>query len=324
MTPETESNAAQPPNSTASADSKPRERASNLFRRAARLEISDTQLVAALGVSLTYFDRLRAEASNPDRETTDSAKTFLNARTLTALEGICDLVESSQVGGRETAVQYTDRILAEMATLKAGDIHTLVTIPPPLERDSARVRRAVIEAAHRGVEFVYYYPSAEAVKAVFAVIDRKKAQPARDAANRTKRIDTTTHVLSWMSDIEKNIELVMQSLLLEAAKLDLERAGRNGSGEFTDALVTRVRFWPLEWIWISFNEKLVMIGRDNTYRIIRKEILMPRAESAHLPVYGGDQSWMWVKFPTPGDSLAAVLHTSRAAEARNWKALSTT
>ncbi len=304
-----------------------RTRARGAIDWARSLKLTDDQLRRMLGVSEPYFRRVLAEAYPDNRPSNESSARFLNPKILDALSGIREVVESMPLAREETVDVYLNRVLNEIKTLDEGDIHTLVFVPSPLERDHHVVRQEVLEAAHRGATFNYYYPSRRAVKKFFkslasdeegggvaspqARIDQDPRWQSMDEPEQSevrKQVMQIEILLNWMRDIDGH----MGRLRRDFRNLALSKDEDCGGSGYHNALLKRVRFWPLRWIPISFNEKVVWITRaGQKHPEIRKEMFTIDEREPQQSAHASGRLWMRVKYPITEDLLRAMLKMAR-------------
>lgn len=290
-------------------------------------------LAAAMGMTAGHLHRLIAEATNPRRDAEQSAISFLNDRVVTTLKGLRELVDHFPRARKLSGDAYMDYVVAELDQLQDGDIHSLATCIPPLERDASRIRRAIISAAARGVEFNYYLLHDSPAQAFLNSIEEGKRQEANDAGDnralqkeldeRKKAVDDT---FNWLKNATMHARLVLNAMLGEAARMDLDEYGHfdlESSHRFQlisnpDALEggerrKGVRFYWLKTPWLGLNEKIVYVtfADKDRKRVIRKEILDTDYIHQSRPFKLQDQRWTLIDYDVSEDLLKGLMRTSR-------------
>lgn len=276
----------------------------------------------ALGLNEDYFERIASEAQNPDRKT---ARTQLNLRIVTALESMAERVSAppSFDGGMR---DYVTAVCDDIHSLRAGDHHTLLSCPPPLEAYSVDLVHAALRASHRGAQLDYYLPSAAYI--AWATSSLLRPSPARPENGQAPgpspeelALNKAVRMFGWVRDLQPTLTLMLNRFSTEAQMLDASES--HTTGAFTAAL-GRIRFFELDFMPINLNEKIVWLSRSNTHIPPRKvriyrEVLLPstkEGESADSPVarlspYGDTQRWCRVGYPTDYMPLAALLRQIR-------------
>lgn len=268
----------------------------------------------ALAVQSETASRIRDEINNPDRPLK-----YVTSRIIAGLIGIRTLIKTRAKGRFAHASDYERRIIDELdglgLTTEHNDWYTVVAVPPPLERYSPHVCRAVVDAAYRGVKFRYYYPGG----AVVARIQEGLLRPAQidgDGDTGTKNRHALTlfdNIFGWLRTVD--IASVMIPLREQALARDLTAArrtspGDGANGSYGEALQKNVEFRPFSWFPCSFNEKIIWFGSKQPGSI-RKEVLdLSSGEDIALapPSY---QNWMTVLYPISEPALQALLRLSR-------------
>ena len=311
-------------------------RARTLLARTRSLGIGVSQLQKVLGLSRSYLIRVMAEAEAEDRSDSPSSRRFLNERILSALEGICELVTPQPTVGTISVSDYEATVAAEIEALCSGDMHTLVTVLPPLERDRDLVRRAVVTAAAKGARFRYHFPSSSLVADFYQDLPSKRPTGVRPRASGSQHLPSGSNnesfddVFYWVRHVEENVQIVMAELFSTAKKMDVE-SGRTPARTYRDALVSKVEFWQLSWLPISFDEKLIWItsqrpGSTAATHTFRKEVLVPDVSTGRLRVYDDKQQWSRVEYSLPLNAFCnayreLVKHARKNSKPLSWAAL---
>lgn len=309
-------------------DEELKRRARDGLERASRLLIPDDELCSALGLSEDYFSRFRAVVIGT-RKARKGYDRLINLRVVTAIEGICLLVERSGRMPSERAEDYVRSVLTELNSLPSNARHSLFTIQPPLEVDQRDVRWAVIRAARRGVRFDYCVPGTDAIEKGFEVLtdpsdsEREEARGSKALERELQaRITKCKQVFAWMENVTARIQRLMADLHDDSRELDIAEGTAETPRSYLKALEEKVKFWQMRWLWLSFNEKVVWISKgpdDNREHIIRKEILSLDVRTADSSMPGDSQDrWHRVRYPIDPLILESLLRTCREAELK-WK-----
>ncbi|MBI5433756.1 MAG: hypothetical protein HZA52_13070 [Planctomycetes bacterium] len=271
-------------------------------------------------MSKSYFLRMEAEASSSNRVSTATAETFLNDKVLANIEGLLAAIEaaiSKHDQPRARSVEeYEQDVCAEFSALAAGDTYTLISGPPPLERDRSRVRAAAVRAAFNNVRIRYYYPATPAHEPWCAPI---YGQPQPTGAF-SKVFD---ELAAWLRQSDEVVLNIMRALYTEAESCDLQNALVTGRHEKTyrEQLVANVAFWSLQHLPVSPNEKLVWVSgpvRTAQPRALRKEILAADEITDGCSIYGDRQRWLSRPFPFPFEALKFYLRQFRGKSKIDW------
>ncbi|MGP1308573.1 MAG: hypothetical protein ACTS27_00050 [Phycisphaerales bacterium] len=299
--------------------------------------IDEDLLAAAMGMSTGHLHRLIAEATSPRRDAEQSAVSFLNDRVITTLKGLRELVDHFPRARKLRGDAYMDYVVAELDQLQEGDIHSLATCLPPLERDASRIRRAIISAAARGVEFNYYLLHDSPAQAFLKSIEEGKRQEANDAGDNKalqkeldERKEAVDNTFNWLRNATVHASLVLNAMLGEAARMDLDELGHfdltssercqlvsNPDSVQRDNVAGKPRkgvwFYWLKTPWLGLNEKIVYVtfADKNRKRVIRKEILDTDYMNQSRPFELQDQQWTLIDYDVSEDLLKGLMRTSR-------------
>lgn len=278
---------------------------SHLLARLAALGVSDERIRQALGLTHEYFARLKAEAHT----VAPTGQRLIGRRLRDALRGIVQLVEHPTA-----TLPYEERIEQEIGSLRKGDRQVLVTVPPPMELSSERIRRAIAKAVCRGVEFHYYFPS-EKVQDQTVKLLRRAEEKAREKGEEP--VASVQQYLGWLGGINENVEHFRVLLEVEMTQLDmLAKLGKPvaenapAPGTYLDELNRLVRISRYDWIFLGFNEKLIWITDQRGEHRIRKEILRPTHQN--LPIYDEAQEWDSIPLLNADRLLRTLIRASRS------------
>lgn len=281
-----------------------RKEVSHLLARLAALGVSDKRIRHALGLTPQYFARLKAEA-----HTAAPTKGIIGRRLRDALRGIVQLVEQPAA-----TLPYEERIEQEIGSLRKGDKQVLVTVPPPMELSSERIRRAIAKAVCRGVEFHYYFPSEKVQDQTVKLLTRAEDK-AREKGEEP--VASVQQYLGWLGGINDNVKHFRLLLEIEMTQLDmLARLGTPiaenapAPGTYLDELNRLVRISRYDWIFLGFNEKLIWITDGSKEHRIRKEILRPTDQN--LPIYDEAQEWDSIPLLNADRLLRTLIRASRS------------
>lgn len=286
---------------------------------------SNDRVRRALGLNEAYFDRTLAEIRQSDRR----ARPQLNSRIVEALEGIV-LSVSSPLYSSSTS-EYKDTVCRDLRALKSGEVHTLLTIPPPLENYYPDVLYEALEAARRGAKLRYYFPSADLIRfAQHEILCPRKESGTRtvteeeEEAEEQQAVDLATLMFGWLGELRPAFDLFLARFGSQARALDA--AGSKADTSYVDA-VSKIRFFELRWMPVNLNEKIVWITKAGSaetgpeHRIYR-DVLLPSTlspadalgqldrHSAVTP-YGDSQRWCRIVYPAESAPLKALLRSVR-------------
>lgn len=284
----------------------------------------------ALGLNEDYFERIAAEAQNLDRK---AGRTQLNLRIVTALESMAERISAppSFDGGMR---EYIGAVCADIQSLGAGDHHTLLSCPPPLEAYSVDIVHAALKAARNDAQLDYYLPSAAYIRwatehllqlsssrADSTTVSSVSPEIVSGLSPEDLALNKAIRMFGWVSDLKPTLDLMLNRFATEARMLDATEPSANGA--FSSAL-GRIRFFELDVMPLNLNEKIVWLSRSVDHIPPRKvriyrEVLLPSARDgepndssvARLTPYGETQRWCRVGYPTDYMPLAALLRQIR-------------
>ncbi len=326
------------------------ERASAVFRRVEKLGISDLELPKALGHTPSkrgdgspkalypYYSRFKSIATASEPDYTPARLKVLNEQLVTAIEGICNLLESARGPRIESSDQYVARTRSVINRLNPGSKHTLVCMQPPLESQHAVILRSVVEKAMKDVQFFYCIPSDGSISE--GIMNFIKTDPGENASSTLRdRHIRFRRIFAWLHDIQFEYRKLMQSFLVCAARMDFvegRRVDENDPNPSKDTYLYKVRnnieFWPMKWIWVPFNEKLVWIskreqGKEDSQTIKKDIMILNYSEkdisSESLRHLDEAPSWQQVDYPMDHRTLRALIRVSRDKEKLPWPRVNT-
>lgn len=314
----------------------------------------DAQIRLALGVDERYFRRVRHEASEESEAADIAAGTFgrrqINERIVGALEGLATLVESPPAYSTVDDA-YVKAVCRDLRSLHAGDRHTLVTFPPPLETYNEEILTEALRAARRGAELHYYFPSPEriaySVQQVIELVPVYEAitngsgdvdelimaedfhgsplaaSPLQTPGDRLQFMrDQARRVFGWIKGLPATYDLLLGRFLTQALFLDATTppSERSSDNTFLQA-AHRICFYELRWVPLSLNEKIIWITKkprrdqEGRTRVFREVLLATSALGDDalqmMTPYGASQRWCRVAYPADALPLAALLKNVR-------------